>query len=132
MVVLPMASQNTAFAQCKAKASCSVGDDTGSSPICESETYDPCDNLMLWDVYFTRTDHQGQPYTTLICVIENSGWNRSYTSQWYAPEESFHFEGSAYIGSSTNHRIVIYRSGATGNYTDITVAAQYVADDPTK
>lgn len=121
---------NDANAGCRINESCSVADDTGPSPICESGTYDPCDSWMSWDVYFTRTEHQGLPYTTLICVIENSGWNRQYTSRWYNPNQSYHFEGTHYVGSSSNHKIVIYRSGATGNYIDISVQAVYFADTP--
>ena len=122
---------NDAFAQCKAKESCYVADDTGPNPICSTSTYNACDNWLLWDIYFDRTLlEEEQP--TLVCAIQNSGWTHTIHSHLFAPGQSHHVDGTHYCSSKSNHKITITRYGPTYYFEEITVAAVYVADDPTK
>jgi hypothetical protein len=118
-----------AYAICQDRAGCYVADDTPVNPICLSDPYDPCDYWMLWDVYFTRTAQTGSP-ATLHYWLENAYWSRSYSSQNYSAG-NYHFNGSYYIGPSTGQRIHIERIGTnTGNFTNISLQLEFVADDP--
>ena len=118
MTLMPNAKQRKV-------ATCS----TGPNPICSTGTYNACDNWLLWDIYFDRTElEEDQP--TLACYIVNSGWSRTIHSHLFTAGQSHHVDGTHYCGSTGNHKIVIDQYGTTGYFEDITVAAQYVADNP--
>jgi hypothetical protein len=131
VLVIVFVANSMAFAQCKAKESCYVADDTGPNPICSTSTYNACDNWLLWDIYVDRTEmEEYQP--NLVCAIQNSGWSQTIHSHLFDPGQSHHVDGTHYCSSKSNHKITITRYGPTGYFEEITVAAVYVADDPTK
>ena len=123
---------NKSFALCQEKASCYSPHDYGATnPLCQTEEYEPCDSWMLWDVYFTRTEQWSQ--TAIQYNVFNAGWSRTYSTLIYPDQGPYHFSGSQYIGSTTNHILDIRRiSGPSGAFDELTLAVRYVADDPTK
>jgi hypothetical protein len=136
MILITLAIHSVAQAMCHTKAYCYAEDDTGGQPLAIDGPYDPCDSWILYEWEFYRTSQTGQRSAIRFTVMEGT------TYKWYSQHSSDDYEeghydgsGSAYVGSSSNHTLQIRRASpglTSGNFEDMAVGVNYVADDPTK
>ena len=131
LAVWPILGESAAEAGCHPKAGCFAEDDTGPNPLCSTDEYDPCDSWINYSIDFYRTAQTGNS-NSIKFSLTGSMWIRYIYAYQY--EQGWHNEsGNYYVGASSSHTLRMDKQGtATGNFTDISVEINYVADDPTR
>jgi hypothetical protein len=121
-----------ANAICRSQATAHMNYDT-SNPS-EDGPYDPCNDNITWNMSFYRTAETESP-TILDFRLLNSGgghyYRQEFSSANYDPSEWHYPQGSAYVGSSTWHKLNLRKySGPGGHFNDISLQVNYVAGNP--
>ncbi len=127
IALIPIASFNTASAQCKSVVSKKASIDT-DLPLF-SGSYDPCDSWLKWTMSFTRTQEPNNSAGILI-VVEGTTVYESFMDSEYSPGRHTETE-TIYVGPSESHELILDRTPNTnGHFEFIEGVVRYYASDP--
>ncbi|GEM_PF-2406309 len=127
IALIPLASNNTASAQCKSVVKKKATYDI-DLPVF-SGTYDPCNNWLKWTMSFTRTAKENDSAGIKI-EVDGTIVYETFMDFEYS-EGRLTETNTLYVGPSDSHELILDRTPNTdGHFELIEGVVNYYASDP--